>query len=56
MSSSKCNIISAGQVYFKFYSLKQVNNSDYIYKEGTNNNNSKKVLSDSNGDQMLVHP
>jgi hypothetical protein len=43
--------------YFRFTVLKPVNNSDHdTYKEGTNDNNSKEVLSDSNGEEMFDHP
>jgi hypothetical protein len=42
--------------YFRFAVLTPVNNSDHdTDKEGTNENNSWDILSDSNGKKMLNH-
>jgi len=42
--------------YFRFAVLTPVNNSDHdTDKEGTNENNSWDILSDSNGEKMFIH-
>jgi hypothetical protein len=42
--------------YFGVTVLTPVNNSDHdTYKEGTNENNSWDILSDSNGEEMFIH-